>query len=323
MSRLTRRSVLAGMCSFIAKPVRSGDLWPSRPITLVHGFAPGGATDTVARIVAEGLSRRLGQPITIDAKPGASGTVAAAHVARAAPDGYTLIAIPGGHATNAALYRRLPYRSEEDFSMISMTSEYPFVVVTSPEHTIKTLGNLVDTARSRQKPLTYGSPGIGTVHHLAIELFARTAGIRLEHVPYRGSAQTVTDLIGNRIDFMIDPPTLLIPFLQEGKLRALGVTGAVRFSSLPEVPSISETVLPGYTVTSWQALAGPARIPPDIVGRLNREVADVLAETRVIERLKALGNEPKPCTPDELKTRVVADIEQWTTVVAAAKIERI
>jgi tripartite-type tricarboxylate transporter receptor subunit TctC len=323
MTKFTRRTVLAGLAAVLTTPGRSDTGWPNRPITLVHGFAPGGPTDTVARIVAEELSKRLGQQVVVDGRPGASGTTAAGQVARAAPDGYTLIAIPGGHATAEVLYRRLPYRTVDDFSMISMTSEYPFAFVTYSDHTIRTMADLIGTARSRKTPLLYGSPGIGSVHHLSVELLASMANIRLQHIPYRGSAQTVTDLIGKRIDFMIDAPTLILEFVRNGRLRALGVTGASRFFSLPNVPTTSETALPGYVITSWQGLAGPVGMPASIVDRLNGEMAEILAEPVVIERLRNLGNDPKFSSPGEFRARVVADIEKWTGVVAAANIERI
>lgn len=323
MNDLTRRMVLAGVSTLIAMRAHADETWPARPITLVHGFAAGGPTDTVARIVAEGLSRRLGQQVVVDAKPGASGTIAAAQVAHAAPDGYTLIALPGGHATNAALYSNLRYRTVEDFSFISMTAEYPFVFVTRPDHAIQTIPDLIMTARSRETPLLYGTPGIGSVHHLSIELFARIAGIRLQHVPYRGSAQTVVDLIGGRIDFMVDPPTLVIEFVRDGKLRPLAVTGATRFFALPDVPTMSESALPEYVITSWQGLAAPVGTPVFIVDRLNREIAGLLAKPATIERLRLLGNNPMSCSPDQFKARIVTDVQKWTDVVAAANIERL
>jgi tripartite-type tricarboxylate transporter receptor subunit TctC len=323
MTALTRRMVLASLTTFVALPAYADTDWPNRPITLVHGFAAGGPTDTVARIMAEGLTTRLGQRVVVDPRPGASGTTAAGQVARAAADGYTLIAIPGGHATAEALYQKLPYKTVDDFSMISMASEYPFVFVTYADHKIHTVADLINYARSQKAPLLYGSPGIGSVHHLAIELLAQMANVQLQHVPYRGSAQVMTDLLGKRIDFMIDPPTLLIEFLRSGKLRSLAVTAASRFFSLPEVPTVSEAALPEYVVTSWQGLAGPAGLPASIAERLNSLVANILTEPATVERLRNLGNNPRPSSRDEFKTRIVTDVDKWTGVVAAAHIERI
>jgi len=323
MIALTRRTVLAGLTTLAAIPARLDSAWPNRPITLVHGYVAGGATDIVARILAEGLTRRLGQQVVVDPRPGASGTAAAGYVARAVPDGHTLIAIPGGHATAEALYKKLPYKTIDDFSMISMISEYPFVLVTHPDHKIQTAVDLIRTARSQSTHLLYGTPGIGSVHHLAIEQMAKMANVRLQHVPYRGGAQVVTDLLGKRLDFMVDPPTLLMEFVQAGKLRPLATTGATRFFGLPDVATVSEMALPGYVLTSWQGLAGPAGIPTPIVDRLNIEVADILAERATIERLRAVGNDPRPSSREEFKARVVADIDKWTGVVADAHIERI
>jgi tripartite-type tricarboxylate transporter receptor subunit TctC len=324
MTELSRRAVIAGgLTSLLTLPARAETVWPSKPITLVHGYAPGGPTDTVARIVAEALSRRLGQPVVVDPKSGASGTIAAAQVARAAPDGYTLIAIPGAHAATAALYRKLPYRAIDDFSMISLIAEYPFVFVTNVDHALLSMADLISTARSRKEPLLYGTPGTGTTHHLSAELLAKTANVQFRHVPYRGSAQVVTDLLAGRIDFMLDAPTLLLEYIRGGRLRALGVTGASRFFSLPDIPTISETVLPEFVVTSWQGLAGPAGMPASIVDRVNREVAEILAEPVIVERFRNLGNNPKSCSPDEFRTRLTADVERWSAVVADANIERI
>ena len=323
MLEFTRRSTLAGLAALIARPAPAETQWPNRSLTLLQGYAPGGPTDTVARLVADGLSKRLGQQVIVDSKPGAAGTIAAAQVAKAAPDGYTLMVIPGGHAAAAALYKKLPYRPVDDFSFIGMIAEYPFVFVTHPDHAIKSAGDLIALARARDVPLLYGTPGIGSIHHLAVEMFARQAGIRLNHVPYRGSSQAVTDLIGKRIDFMIDAPTLVLQMVQGGQLRAFAVSCAGRFFALPDVPAVLESAIPGYIVTSWQSVAGPAGISSGIVARLNREIAEFVAEADTVNRLRSLGSEPASCSPETLKARLVADIEKWTGVVAAANIERI
>ncbi|MBV8112381.1 MAG: tripartite tricarboxylate transporter substrate binding protein, partial [Hyphomicrobiales bacterium] len=206
MSELTRRTVIAGLLSMlVARPARSNPDWPDRPITMLHGFPPGGPTDLVARIVADGLTRRLGQRVVIESKPGASGTTAAALAARAAPDGYTLFAIPSGHAFAAATYKTLPYRTIDDFAMISMFTEYPYVLATYADHSMRTVADLITLARTRSTPLLYGTPGNGSGPHLAVELLAKEAQVRLQHVPYRGSAPAALDLIGKRLDFMMDP----------------------------------------------------------------------------------------------------------------------
>src|SRR5262245_7386960 len=297
--------------------------WPDRPITMLHGFPPGGPTDLIARLVADGLTRRLGQRVVVEGRSGASGTTAAAQVARAAPDGYTLFAVPSGHTFVAATYKSLPYRTIDDFSPISMFTEYPYLMATYADHPARTVVDLIKLARSGGTPLLYGTPGNGSGPHLAIELLAKEAKVSFQHVPYRGSAPAATDLVGKRLDFMMDPPAALIEFVRAGTLRALAVTGDRRFFALPDVPTITEAAVPGYVVTGWQGLLAPAGLPAPIVDRLNTEVVGILREPTVIERLHALGNEPRPSTPEEFRARIVDDIAKWTAVVDAGNFERI
>jgi len=324
VTRLTRRTVIAGSLATLATvPAHANPDWPDRPITVVHGFPPGGPTDLVARIVADSLTRRLGQRVLVEGKPGASGTMAAAQVARAAPDGYTLFALPSGHAFAAATYKSLPYRTVDDFTMISMFTEYPYLMVTYADHSIRTVADLVNLARSTPTPLLYGTPGNGSGPHLAVELLAKEAKIRVQHVPYRGSAPAAIDLIGKRLDFMMDPPAALIEFVRDGRLRALAVTGERRFFALPDVPTIAEAGVSGYLVTAWQGLVAPAGLPEPIVTRLNTEVVAILKEPAVVERLRALGNDPKPMSPEQFKARMAADVAKWTAVVDSINFERI
>jgi tripartite-type tricarboxylate transporter receptor subunit TctC len=323
VSGCTRRSVVAGALAALAGgQARAAPDWPDRPITMVHGFPPGGPTDLVARLVADGLTRRLNHRVVVEGRPGASGTTAAAQVARAPADGYTLFAIPSGHTFAAATFKALPYRTIEDFTPISTFTEYPYLVATYSEHPIRSVADLIELGRTRGTPLLYGTPGNGSGPHLAVELFAQTTKIAVQHVPYRGSAPAAIDLIGKRLDFMMDPAAALIEFVRDGRLRAIAVTGAARFFAVPDVPAIAETV-PGYVVTGWQGLVAPAGLPLAIVDRLNTEVVDTLKEKTVIERLRALANEPRPRTPDEFKALMIADIAKWTSVVDHSNFERI
>jgi tripartite-type tricarboxylate transporter receptor subunit TctC len=292
-------------------------------VRIIVAYPAGGSTDIVARIIGNWLSQKLGQQFIVENKPGAGNNIGTELAARAAPDGYTLFAIPSGHTFAAATFKTLPYRTIDDFSMISMFTEYPYLMVTHADHPIRTVADLINLARSASTPLLYGTPGNGSGPHLAVELLAREAKIRLQHVPYRGSAPAAIDLIGKRLDFMMDPPAALLEFVRDGKLRAVAVTGERRFFAVPDTPTVAESGVPGYLVSAWQGLVAPAGLPPAIVNRLNAEVTGVLKEPAVMERLRALGNEPSPTTPDEFKARMAADIAKWTAVVDGGSFERI
>lgn len=323
MTRLTRRSVLAGMTAVLSVPAAAAAAFPDRPIRLVHGFPPGGPVDTASRILAEGLAARLGQAVIVEPKPGATGMIAAAQVARAAPDGYTLLGLPASYAPAAAMYRTLSFRPVEDFTMISMTVEYPVVLATYSGHSIRTLADLVSAAKSSSRPLQYGTAGVGSLQHLAMELFAKIAGIHLQHVPYRGGEPAIVDLLGKRVDLVPDPPTALIEHVRAGQLRAIAVTSANRFFGLADVPTISESGYLGYAVSGYQGLVAPAGLSSSIVEQLNRETGAVLADPVVVERLRNLGNNPRHSSPEELRASVADDLARWSKIIADAHIERI
>jgi tripartite-type tricarboxylate transporter receptor subunit TctC len=323
MAELTRRSVVGGLAGLASTKASADTDWPKRTITIIHGFPPGGPSDVVARLIADGLSKALGQSVIVESRTGASGTSAAAQVARAAPDGYTLMVIPSGHASAAATFAKLAYRSIDDFTMITLASEYPYVMVTNAASGIKSVAELIGVARARTTPLLYGTPGTGSGPHLAIELFALVTKIKVQHVPYRGSAPAVMELVGGRLDFMMDPPASLIEFVRDGKLSALAVSGANRYFSLPDTPTVAESGLPGFDVTAWQGLIAPAGLPDPILGRLNAEVVRILKDPATVEKLHSFGNEPAPCSPEEFKKRLAADIAKWTTLADEIHFERI
>ena len=323
MTELTRRAVLGGLSALVAVPAFAETAWPARPIKLMIGFPAGGPLDVVSRIIAQALSRRLGQQVVVEGRPGASGTIAAAQVAHAQPDGYTLLSIPATYAASAALFRKLSYRPVEDFSMIGTTTQFPYVLVTYSDHPIQTMADLVSAARSKDGHLTYGTSGAGSLQHLSTELFASMANIRLQHIPYSGGAPAITELLGKRIDLVVDQPTALVDFIREGRFRALAVTSGKRFFSLPDTPTISESGFPGYAVTGWQGLVAPAGLPAAVLDRLHKELTGILTEPAVVDPLRRLGNDPYPSSPGEFKARLVADIETWTKVVAEANIEQI
>jgi tripartite-type tricarboxylate transporter receptor subunit TctC len=323
--KLTRRIVVGGLATgIVAGKARAEPDWPTRTITIIHGFPAGGPSDVVARLIADGLGRALGQAVIVEARPGASGTAAAAQVARAAPDGYTLSVIPSGHASAAATFANLPYRSVDDFTCITLASSYPYVLVTNVESNIKSVAELIAAARARaNNPLIYGTPGVGSGPHLAIELFALETKIKVLHVPYRGSAPAVMELVGGRLDFMMDPPATMMEFIKNGKLRALAVSSAKEYFALPSAPTIAESGVKGFDVSAWQGLVAPAGLPEPIVNRLNAEVVNILKDPQTVERLHTFGNEPAPSTPAEFKKRLVDDIAKWTMVAEQIHFEKI
>jgi tripartite-type tricarboxylate transporter receptor subunit TctC len=323
MTGITRRVVTGGLAGLAIGKAHAQAEWPSRTITIFHGFPAGGPSDVVARLIADGLQKALGQPVIVEPRPGASGTTAAAFVARAAPDGYTLEVIPSGHASAAATFAHLSYRSVDDFSMITLASEYPYILCTNAASGIGTVAELLNAARARPAPLLYGTPGVGSGPHLAIELFALKTNIKVQHVPFRGSEPAATEIVAGRLDFMMDPPASLIAFVRSGKLNCLAVSSAKRYFALPDTPTLAESGIPGFDVRAWQGLVGPAGLPEPIVKRLNTEVARVLKEPATIERLHAFGNEPAPTTPEEFRKRLADDIATWTAVADQIHFEKI
>jgi tripartite-type tricarboxylate transporter receptor subunit TctC len=323
MIALTRRAVVGGLGGLAATKARAEAEWPARTITIFHGFPPGGPSDVIARIIADGLSKSLGQSVIVEARPGASGTTAAAQVARSAPDGYTLMVIPSGHPTTAVTFAKLPYRPVDDFTMITLASTYPYVMSVPSATGVTSVAELIALGRTRATPLTFGSPGVGSGPHLAIELLALQTNMKVQHIPFRGSAPAVTELIAGRLDFMMDPPASMMEFIRDGRLRALAVSSAKRYFALPDTPSLAEAGVPGFDVSGWQGLIAPAGLPAPIVSRLNSEVARIVEQPATIERLHAFGNEPAPCSPDEFKRRIEADIAKWTAVADKIHFEKI
>jgi tripartite-type tricarboxylate transporter receptor subunit TctC len=324
MAALTRRTALAGLAATTAFPVsRALAAWPERNVTLVHGLAPGGGVDVSARLIAEGLSRRLGQQVVVEPRPGAAATLAAAHIARATPDGYTLGFIPGSHAVTAAIYKSLPYHPLNDFAIVGQALDVPFLVVTYSEHSIHNLADLIKLAKTRPEPLLCGIPGRGTSQHLLVEHLSRLAGIKIQPVPFRGGNLALNELLGKRLDFLIDPPIALLGQIRSGTLRAIAATGGDRFPELPDVGTIAEAGFPGFSVTSWMGVVGPAKLPEAIVSRLNTEIRTIVADPAMAQRIRALGSQPASGPPEKFKALIAADIARWTKVVEDASIERI
>jgi tripartite-type tricarboxylate transporter receptor subunit TctC len=300
----------------------AGAGWPSRPIKLVVPFPAGSSTDVIARILGQLLAPRIGQALVVENRVGASGMIGAEVVARAAPDGYTIgLASTSTHALAPSLSANLRYDPVRDFAPVAMIGSSPYVMVTYPGLEARTVQDFVALAKAKPGKLSFGSAGPGSLAHLAGEMFASMAGVQLIHVPYKSSAESVTDLMAGRLDmqFSTIPPTL--PLIRSGQMRALATTGAKRTAVLPELPTVAETGLPGYEAVLWIAVVAPAAVPQAIIARLNRELVAALDQPEAKAALTAQGMDTEPGTPDALRARIASDIEKWRSVVAKAGIQ--
>ena len=314
-----RRFLLAAALLAFA-PYAPAQPYPSKPIRLVAPFAPGGALDLIARGVAAKLAESMGQPVVVENRAGASGALGSEAVARSAPDGYTLLlGATTTHGINPALNPRgLPYDPIKDFTPISLVATIPHALVVNPSLPVTSVQELVKYAKSHQ--LAYGSAGNGSPHHLAAELFKSMAGIDAVHVPYKGSGPALADLISGQIQFISVEFTAAEPYIKAGKLKALATATAERVPGL-SIPTVAEGGYPGFVVTSWYAIFGPAGMPPDVTRKLSAEIAKAVNETDLRDRLKGLGTTPIGSTPETLAAHVRSEIGRWTQVVKTAGIK--
>ena len=295
--------------------------WPERPIRLVVPFPAGSSTDIIARIIAQKLGHRVGQQIVIENRAGASGNIGADAVAKAAPDGYTIgIATASTHAVAASLSANLPYDPIRDFAPVSMIGSQPYVLVLYPGLPVKNLAELIALAKAKPGTLNYGSAGVASLAHLATALLASMAGVTLTHVPYKSSAQSVTDMMTGRLDMQFATIAPTLPNIQAGQLRALVTSGRTRVAALPEVPTVAESGIAGYEAALWVSFVAPPATPAAIVARLNREVNEILSSAEGKEALVAQGMEAQPGPPDAVTERIQTDIEKWRAVVTKAGI---
>jgi tripartite-type tricarboxylate transporter receptor subunit TctC len=295
------------------------EAYPARPVLLTHGFAAGGNGDVVSRIIGDALSPRLGQPVIIEPRPGAGGNTASARLAKAEPDGYTLISLTGGHAVSAAIYKTLPFDPLDDFQMVSVYGYQAFMIAVRKDSAIKSLSDLIAAAKAAPGKLNYSSVGVGSTQHLAGALLCAMAGIEMTHVPYRGGGAPMTDLLGGQIDLTVDTITVVEPQVRSGNVRALGVTSGSKWWSLPDIVPIAETV-PGYDVRTWLGLAAPKGTPAAVVQRLNAALRSGLTDPQVDERLRKIGMDVRASSPEEMRAMVASQIARWKKVVADAKI---
>ena len=319
MYSISRRRVLLGAAALATTPLTRSEDYPTRPIQLVHGFGAGGNADVIARLVAQKLQEMLKQPVVVDIKAGAGGMIATNYIAKAAPDGYSLVMLTGAHTVSAAMRKSLPYDPVKDFSFISTVSAFPFVIAVRAEHPAKSLPDLLALARQTPGKITFTSVGVGSTQHMVGELLASSSGVQLLHIPYRGGGAPVQAVIGGDVDILADTLTVAMPHIQSGRLRALAVTSASAWPSIPSVPTVAATVS-GFEVRSWLGLAAPAGTPEVIVRKLNEEVRRVLQSTDIQKAFAGAGSEVAPCSPVEMRNMVQTDIARWRAVVARSRI---
>jgi tripartite-type tricarboxylate transporter receptor subunit TctC len=298
----------------------SAQNWPSRFTTVVVPFPAGGPTDVLARAVATELADKLGQQFVVENRSGAGGNVGAASVAKAAADGYTLLFATTSVVNNRFMYRNVSFDADRDFIPIILISKTPIVLVAAPATGLKRLDALIARAKADPGKLNLGSPGHGTVAHIAAESLQKLAGFKLTHVPYRGSAPMIADLLGNQIDVATDLLPTQIPLLKAGKYAGIAVTGAVRSAALPDLPTVAESGFPGFEATSWNALLAPAGTPPDVIGILNTTVNAYLASDKGRQDLAKFDMQAGGGTPEDLRAFMAAEVAKWGPIIKAVNI---
>ena len=316
-----RRGLFAALMLVAAGAGIAQSNYPNRPVRMVVPSSAGGGADIVARIVAPRLAERLGQQVVVDNRPGAGTMIGGEVVARSAPDGYTLLMGVSTLATNPVIYRNMPYDALRDFAPITEVASLPNILVVHPSVPVKTVKELIAFTRAHPGQLSYGSPGTGTNPHLAMELFRSMAKVDMLHIPYKGSAPAIIDLIAGHITVMAATALTGIPHVRSGRLRALAVTGTARAAAAPDVPTIAEAALPGYDAVQWYGVLAPAQTPKDIVSKLHTEIVRILQTPEVKDRLLGDGADPVGNTPDEFTRFIKVETDKWAKVARDAGIK--
>jgi tripartite-type tricarboxylate transporter receptor subunit TctC len=315
MTRILLLLLLLSATALQAQP------WPARPISLVVGFAPGGNIDGVARTIAPAMSEVLGQPVVIENRPGAGGNIGSAYVAKAAPDGYTLLLMSKGHAASASLYKKLPYDSVGDFSVAGMLVNYPYIIVVPANSPYTSLKALADAVKAKPGAVDYGTGGVGSGMHLAAELMMAQLSMRMQHVPYKGGNAAQIAMMSGEIASFFTTPVGMVELHRSGKARVLGVTTKERFPGLPDVPTVAEVLAPGFDARGWMVLAAPKGTPESVMLRLNAAIRVATGRRDVQERLIAQGTVVEdPRTPAAAQKFLADEVQHWKGVVQAAKI---
>jgi len=322
--KLPRRTFLHLVTGAAALPAVSCFAWaqayPMRPVRVIVGFAPGGNADTTARVMAQWLSERLGQPFVVENRTGAATNIAAEAVVRSPPDGYTLLFVTSANATNATVYEKLNFNFMRDIAPVAATNRSPLVLEVHPTFPANNLAEFISYAKANPGKISLASFGTATVSHLAGELFKAMAGINLLHVPYRGTAPMLSDLLGGQVQASFDNLAGSIEFIKLGKLRPLAITSTTRSDKLPEVPALHE-FLPGFEASAWGGVGAPKNTPADIIGKLNREINAALGDPQIKSRIEDLGSSVAPASPAEFGKLIADETERWGKVIRALNIK--
>ena len=315
------RPLLAALLACVSLAA-AAQAFPAKPVRLIVGFAPGGVADITARVVAQKLSEQLGQQVIVDNRPSAGGIVAAEAVAKAEPDGHTLLLMTNGNAVSASLFRALPYDTLADFAPVSTLGFFDVAVVVPADSKIDSVQGLLAVAKANPGKLNIGTINVGSTQNLAAELFKSATALDAIIVPYKGSPAVITALRGHDVQVAFEMLAPVIPQAKGGAVRILAVTSERRFPGLPDVPTVAESGVPGYAATSWNAVAAPAKTPRAVIDRLNREINAALKAPEVVEKLAAQGVTARGGTPEDMRRLVAADVDKWRRVIEQAKIER-
>ena len=314
---------LAVLSLLAAPAVSTAQEFPSKPITIVVPFPPGGGTDVAARVLGEAMSATLGQPVIVVNRAGAGGNIGAASVAKAAPDGYTIVmATQGTHGSNASLYKSMPYDTIADFAPITLVASTPLILVTNSKSQATTVRELIALAKTKPGALNYGSSSVGGSPHLAMELFKSMTGIQMVHIPYQGSAPARSALLAGDIQVMFDNVPSSLPVVRDGRFRALGVSGRERSGAAPDVPTVAEAGVPGFEISAWYGLLAPANTPPAVVRKLNAAAVTALRSKEVADKLRDLGYDPVGNSPEQFAAQIRTDVQKYRQLVENAKLEK-
>jgi tripartite-type tricarboxylate transporter receptor subunit TctC len=316
--RLVLNAAAAVLC--LGTSLAQAQAWPEKPLTLVVPFPAGGTTDVLARALAEKLQQSLGQTVIVESKPGAGATLGADHVAKAKPDGYTLLVGAVHHTIASSVYKKLPYDFQRDLAPLTVIAMVPNVLVVSAASPAKSVADLVAQAKSAKPELSYGSNGNGTAQHLIGTQFQNQTGTTLLHIPYKGSGPLTTDLLGGQVTMSFDTITPVLPHIQAGKLRPLAVTTAKRSSALPDVPTLAESGLPGFDIGTWFGVLAPAATPKPVIARLSEEMQKVIRSPEFKKRMAEIGAEPVGNTPEQMASQIKDDTEKFARLVRDAKV---